>query len=201
MNKLKLAVFASHEGSNMQSIIDASKSGNLAAEVLCIISNNSDSGALRRAKNEGIAGYHISSKDFPNEADLINEFLRILNLHSIDLIILAGYMKIIPQAVISAYRNRILNIHPALLPKFGGKGMYGMNVHRAVIEAGEKESGATVHLVNEIYDNGRILLQKKVQISDSDTPESLASKVLAEEHKIYVETIQLISEGKIKLEE
>lgn len=200
MNKLKLAVLASHEGSNMQSIIDASKTGKLDAEVVCIISNNSDSGALKRAANEGIPGYHVSSKEFPDERDLSNEILRILKSHSVDLIILAGYMKIIPLEIISNYRNRILNIHPALLPKFGGKGMYGMNVHKAVLEADEKESGATVHIVDEIYDNGKILLQKKVPVLDGDTPDTLAKRVLTEEHRIYVETIQQIAEGKITLD-
>lgn len=199
MNKLKLAVFASHEGSNMQSIIDASKSGKLSAEVVCIISNNSDSGALKRAAKEGIAGYHISSKNFPDENLFTNELIKILKQHKVDLIILAGYMKIIPQKLIIEFKNRILNIHPALLPKFGGKGMYGMNVHRAVIEAGERESGPTVHLVDEIYDNGKILFQRKVKIEENDTPDSLAAKVLVEEHKIYPEVIQLIAEGKIIL--
>jgi phosphoribosylglycinamide formyltransferase-1 len=200
MNKLKLAVFASHEGSNMQSIIDASKAGELAAEVVCIISNNSDSGALRRAQKEGISGYHISSKEFPEESVLVQEFLRVLRLHQVDIIILAGYMKMVPTALIAEYRNHILNIHPALLPKFGGKGMYGMNVHKAVIEAGEKESGPTVHIVDEIYDNGRILHQRKVKVTNEDTPETLAAKVLAEEHKIYAETIQMIAQGEIILD-
>lgn len=200
MNKLKLAVFSSHEGTNMQSIIDASKSGKLNAEVVCIISNNSDSGALRRAKNEGIAGYHISSKEFPQEEMLVNEFIRVLKLHNVDIIILAGYMKMIPAALIREFKNRILNIHPALLPKFGGKGMYGMNVHKAVIESGDAESGATVHIVDEIYDNGKILHQRKVSVLPEDTPETLAAKVLKEEHLIYPETIQMISEGKIILD-
>ncbi|OGU57860.1 MAG: phosphoribosylglycinamide formyltransferase [Ignavibacteria bacterium GWF2_33_9] len=200
MNKLKLAVFASHGGSNMQSIIEASKSGNLAAEVVCIISNNSDSMALQRAINEGIPGIHISQKLFENESDYINEILKTLKLYSVDLIILAGYMKMIPLEIIKAYRNRILNIHPALLPKFGGKGMFGMNVHNAVIAAGETESGPTVHIVDEIYDNGKILLQRKIPVMPDDTPESLAERVLAEEHKIYAETIQLIIEGKITLD-
>lgn len=200
MNKLKLAVFSSHEGTNMQSIIDASKSGKLDAEVVCIISNNSDSGALRRAKNEGIAGYHISSKEFPEEEMLVDEFIRVLKFHNVDIIILAGYMKMIPAALIREFKNRILNIHPALLPKFGGKGMYGINVHKAVIESGDAESGATVHIVDEIYDNGKILHQRKVSVLPEDTPETLAAKVLKEEHLIYTETIQLISEGKIILD-
>lgn len=199
MNKLKLAVFASHEGSNMQSIIDASKSGTLLAEVVCIISNNSDSGALKRAAKEGIPGYHISSKNFPDENLFTDELIKILKKHNVDLIILAGYMKIIPQKLITEYKNKILNIHPALLPKFGGKGMYGMNVHRAVIDAREKESGPTVHIVDEIYDNGKILFQRKVKVEENDTPDSLAAKVLVEEHKIYPEVIQLIAEGKIIL--
>ncbi len=200
MNKLRLAVFASHEGSNMQSIIDASKQDKLQAEVVCVISNNSSSGALKRAENEGIAFYHVSVKTHPIEKDFSDKILEILNLHKVDLIILAGYMKKIPVEILKAYRNKILNIHPALLPKFGGKNMYGMNVHQAVIANGEKKSGATVHIVDENYDQGKILNQIEVVVLSDDTPETLAQRVLEVEHKIYVETIQKIIDGSILLQ-
>jgi phosphoribosylglycinamide formyltransferase-1 len=200
MNKLRLAVFASHEGSNMQSIIDASKQDKLQGEVVCVISNNSSSGALKRAEKEGIAFYHVSAKTHPIEKDFSDKILEILNLHKVDLIILAGYMKKIPVEILRAYHNKILNIHPALLPKFGGKDMYGMNVHKAVIASGEKKSGATVHIVDENYDQGKILNQIEVAVLSDDTPETLAQRVLKVEHKIYVETIQKIIDGSILLQ-
>ncbi|MGB9701466.1 MAG: phosphoribosylglycinamide formyltransferase [Candidatus Kapaibacteriota bacterium] len=199
MKKLRLAVFASHEGTNMQSIIDAIVSGELAAEVVCVISNNSNAGALVRASKAGIKTYHISSQTHPNEIDFINAILNVLESNKVDLIILAGYMKIMPKEIIKKYQNKILNIHPALLPKFGGKGMYGMNVHKAVIESGETKSGVTVHLVDEFYDNGRILHQVEVPVLPDDTPETLQKRVLAVEHKVYVETLKKIINGTIIL--
>ncbi len=200
MNKLRLAVFSSHSGSNFQSIIDAIKEGQLFAEIVCLITNNSDAYCIERAKQNNIPYYHISNKTHPDPILYEKAILDVLNINSTDLIILAGYMKIIPSSIIRAYKNRILNIHPALLPKFGGKGMYGMNVHQAVIKSGEKVSGATVHLVDEIYDNGRVLNQMQVEVSSSDNAETLAQKVLDVEHKLYPLTIQQIIEGKIQLD-
>ncbi len=199
MNKLKLAVFASHSGSNLQAIIDNIKNGYLNAEIVAVISNNSNAYALERARLAKIDTFHISSKTHPNETDYLNAILNILDSKKVDLIILAGYMKPIPVEIINKYYNRILNIHPALLPKFGGSGMYGMNVHKAVIESKEKTSGATVHIVDEKYDNGKILYQESVNVDENDTPETLADKVLQIEHKIYSKVIKLISEGKITL--
>lgn len=200
MNKWKLAVFSSHSGSNFQAIIDAIKNNELNAEIVCLVTNNSNAYCVERAKTNNIPYYHISSKTHPNEEDYVNAILTVLENHQVDLIILAGYMKIVPQKVIQKYKNRILNIHPALLPKFGGKGMYGINVHQAVLNAGEKITGATVHLVDEIYDNGRILSQMQVEVLPDDTPETLAQRVLEIEHKLYPKTIQEIIEGKIKLD-
>lgn len=199
MNKLKLAAFASHSGSNLQAIIDNIKNGDLNAEIVAVISNNSNAYALERARLANIDTYHISRKTHPDEKDYVNAILNILESNKVDLIILAGYMKPIPSEIIKKYHNRILNIHPALLPKFGGSGMYGMNVHRAVIASKEKISGATVHIVDEKYDNGKILYQESVDVDENDTPETLANKVLQVEHKIYSKVIKLISEGKITL--
>ncbi len=197
MKKLRLGFLASHGGSNMQAIIDAIKAGKLDAEAAVLISNNSHSGALEKAKNEGIKHFHISSKTHGDkEAETI---FNILKEQQVDLVILAGYMKKIGDEVLSEYKGKILNIHPALLPKFGGSGMYGMNVHTAVIEAKEKESGPTVHLIDEYYDRGRILAQTKVPVKEDDTPETLAARVLKSEHLIYAETIQKIASGEIKL--
>ena len=200
MANLRLAVFASHEGTNLQALIDAQFEGRLLAEIVCVISNNSDSGALRRAKAAHIISYHITDKMYQNQQDYIQALLDILEEHNVNLIVLAGYMKMVPVEIIRKYHNHILNIHPALLPKYGGKGMYGMNVHKAVIEAGERVSGATVHLVTEEYDKGRILNQVQVEVLPDDTPEMLAARILPCEHQLYVETINKIAQKEIILD-
>lgn len=199
MAKLMLGFLASHTGTNMQAIIDAIKEGRLDAKACAVISNNSNSVALERARNEGIPAYHISSKKYPDEQDLDNAIINALKENGVDTVILAGYMKKLSPRVIQAFKGRVLNIHPALLPKFGGKGLYGMYVHEAVIEAGEKVSGATVHLVDEHYDHGRILNQRTVEVAPDDTPETLAQKVLKIEHQLYVETLQKIASGEIQI--
>lgn len=198
MKKLKLGFMASHGGSNMQAIINNIKSGNLSASAEFLISNNSNSGAIEKAVKEGLPYYHLSNKTF-NDEEMKSRITSITMSYDIDLLILAGYMKKLPNEIIDLMDGKVLNIHPALLPKYGGKGMFGMNVHKAVIEANESETGATVHLVNEKYDDGMILKQEKVKISKDETPESLAKKVLSIEHQIYSQTIQEIAEGKIKL--
>ncbi len=200
MGKMKLGFLASHGGSNMQAIIDNCNAGKIDAEPAVVISNNSGSGALERAENEGIPHYHISGKTHPGEGQEEQAILDALEKHGVELLILAGYMKMIGKRILRKYENRILNIHPALLPAYGGKGMYGMKVHEAVIAAGEKFSGVTVHLVNEKYDRGKILAQSKVPVMADDTPESLAARVLEEEHRIYSDTIQDIIEGGITLD-
>ncbi len=197
--KLKIAIFASHGGSNMQAIIDGCKSGEIDGEVSVVICNNSNAKAMERAKNEKIPFYHLSSVKHPDPEELDEEILRTLKKHDVNIIALAGYMKKLGKKVLEEYENRILNIHPALLPKFGGKGMYGTNVHKAVIAAGEKESGATVHLVNEAYDEGRILKSATVPVMDDDTPETLAERILVQEHKLYVKTLSEISRGNIPI--
>lgn len=200
MANLRLAVFASHEGTNLQALIDAQFDGRLLAEIVCVISNNSDSGALRRANSANIPGYHITDKMYDNLNDYIQALFAILEKHNVNLIALAGYMKMMSVEIIRKYKNHILNIHPALLPKYGGKGMYGINVHKAVIEAGERISGATVHLVTEEYDKGKILNQVQVEVLPNDTPETLAARILPFEHKLYVETINKIARKEIILE-
>lgn len=197
MAELKIAFFASHGGSNMQAVTDKLTRGGLPAKASLVISNNSGSGALERAKNEGIPAYHISSATHSGRIEFVSAIIELLEKHEINLVALAGYMKKLPDEVIDFVNGKVLNIHPALLPKFGGKGMYGINVHKAVIEAGENESGATVHLVNSVYDEGRILAQKKVPVLPGDTPESLAARVLIAEHELYPETIEKIALGEI----
>lgn len=200
MEKLRLGFLASHGGSNMQAILENIKSGMLDAEPAVLISNNSSSGAMEKAKNFGIPCFHLSSTAFPDEEKLDEEIAKKLEEYKIDLVILAGYMKRIGERVLSSFKGRILNIHPALLPKHGGKGMYGMNVHKAVIEAGEDKSGATIHLVDEQYDKGRILNQMEVPVFIEDTAEVLAERVLKAEHFIYSDTIKKIINGEIILD-
>jgi phosphoribosylglycinamide formyltransferase-1 len=182
----------------MQAIIDACKDGRLDAKPCVAISNNSDSMALQRARNEGIPCYHISGATHPGSAE-DEEILRVLRRHGVDTVILAGYMKILGTVTLHAYRGRILNIHPALLPKFGGKGMYGKRVHEAVLAAGEKVTGVTIHLIDENYDTGPIVNQCQVPVLEGDTADSLAERVLKHEHRLYVETLQKISDGSIRL--
>lgn len=197
MTELNLGFLASHSGTNMQAIIDNVKSGYLKANLCAVISNNSNSGALERARKEGIPAYHISEKTHPGQ--VTEKIIEIFTKHNVNTVILAGYMKKLDPRVIEYFNGRVLNIHPALLPKFGGEGMYGINVHRAVLEAGEKKSGATVHLVTAEYDKGKILMQMEVDVLPNDTPETLAERVLQIEHKLYTEVLKKISLGEITI--
>lgn len=184
MADLRIAVFASGGGTNLQSLIDATRRGGLNGRVAVVISNNSGSYALVRAANENIPAHHLSGKTHPDKSEFALKVLNVLQDNRINLIVLAGYMKLLPPEVVKEFRHRIINIHPALLPKFGGKGMYGLNVHRAVLEANETNSGATVHFVDEIYDHGAILIQRTVPVLPDDDPETLAARVLEVEHRI-----------------
>lgn len=194
MPTLKLGFFASGGGSNVQAILDAIESGRLDAEARIIISNNSKAYVLERARIAGVPFAHISSKTHDDEQVAL---IQALQTAGAEIVVLAGYMKKISPELIRSFDGRVLNIHPALLPKFGGKGMYGMNVHKAVIEAGEKVSGPTIHLVNEKYDAGRILAQREVPVLPNDSPETLAARVLEAEHIIYAETLRKIALGEI----
>ena len=197
--KLHLGFLASHGGTNMQAIIDACKEGHLEAEPRVVIGNNSRSGALERADKEGIPTCHLSSRTHPDPGDLDAAILAALQQHQVELICLAGYMKRLGAATLAAYRGRILNIHPALLPKFGGKGFYGRAVHEAVLAAGEKESGTTVHIVDQEFDHGPVLAQTRVPVHPGDTADLLAARVLEREHILYAETLQKIATGEIAL--
>ena len=198
--KLRLGFLASHGGSNVQAILDACREGRLDAEPCVVISNNSDAMVLDRAMAARIPAFHLSSHVHPDAARLDEVILATLEKHQVNLIVLAGYMKKLGPKTLARYRGRVVNIHPALLPKYGGQGMYGHHVHEAVLAAGDKESGATVHLADEEYDEGRILAQKKVLVLADDTSESLAARVLEVEHQLYAETLQRIARGDLKLE-
>ncbi|MCL2256229.1 MAG: phosphoribosylglycinamide formyltransferase [Firmicutes bacterium] len=190
---MNIAILVSGSGSNMMAIIDACKSGLIAGEIVAVISSNHEAKAVERAKQMNISTFVCAKSDFlsPNERD--EHMLKILKEKKPDLIVLAGYLGILNEQIIESYNGKIINVHPSLLPKFGGHGFFGMNVHKAVIESGEKESGATVHFVDNGIDTGKILSQEKVKIEPNDTPETLSEKVLKIEHKILVETIKKLT--------
>lgn len=201
MAKVKnLAVFASGRGSNFINIHKNIIRGKIAAKVTCLITDNFEAGAIEYAKKYNIAIHTLPPKDYPSPEDFGRVLLNVLNDHGISWIILAGYLKMIPENVVRAFSNKILNIHPALLPCFGGKGMYGINVHRAVFQSGAKVSGVTVHLVNEIYDSGPIVMQRPVNIELCLNPEEIAKKVLKTEHKLYSEAIKKILNTPFRIE-
>jgi phosphoribosylglycinamide formyltransferase 1 len=196
---MKLGILVSGRGSNMIAIINACEQGKLLASVEVVISNNSDSAALVLAQEKNINIAHLGSSTHPDPDSLDAAMRDTLCEHKVEFVLLAGFMKKIGPKTLLAYKGKIINIHPSLLPKFGGQGMYGMNVHRAVIDAGEKESGATIQLVDGEYDEGAILAQQAVIVASDDTPESLAAKVLKVEHVLFAETIQKIIDGSIIL--
>jgi phosphoribosylglycinamide formyltransferase 1 len=198
--KLRIAVFASHGGSNLQALIDACESGAINGTIALVFSNNRKAYALERAANHDIETLVVSERDFDSVEAYSDEIQQQFASRRIDLICLAGYMKKIPDRLIRGYHHRIVNIHPALLPKFGGKGMYGIHVHEAVLAAGEKETGVTIHLVDEVYDNGRILAQRRLAVLPDDTPETLQQRVLEIEHQLYPETVARIASGELHLE-
>ncbi len=195
--KIRLGFLASGRGSNMLAIIDNCKAGKLDAEPVVVISNNADAGALVYARKAGIPAFHLSSNKHEDESVLDQEMTDTLKSHNIDWVILAGYMKMIGSKLLEEFRGKILNIHPSLLPRHGGQGMYGLHVHEAVLASGESETGVTIHMVDGEYDQGRILAQEKVSVEADDTPESLAARVLKVEHELYSETLQGIIEGRI----
>ncbi|HEU4570108.1 MAG TPA: phosphoribosylglycinamide formyltransferase [Gemmatimonadales bacterium] len=179
---MRIAVAVSGGGSNLQALLDALGPG-APAEVALVLSNTPSAGGLERARRHGVPTAVLGDPADPAE------WLAALRAHRIDLVVLAGYLKLVPAAVTAAYPGRMINIHPALLPKFGGPGMNGRRVHAAVLAAGERESGCTVHLVDEAYDRGRILAQARVPVLPEDTPESLAARVLAEEHRLLPKVV------------
>jgi phosphoribosylglycinamide formyltransferase-1 len=195
---LRIAVLASGRGSNLRAIVDAIHAGSISnAQVSLVLSNNSASGALEFARQQGIPAVHCSRLRFTSDTEFAAAMMQTLSEHSINFIVLAGYMKKLDPTIISSFKNRIINIHPALLPSYGGKGMYGMHVHEAVIANRDAVSGATVHLVDEEYDRGAIVLQERVDVSPNDIPESLAEKILKIEHTLYPKAINLFAQGKV----
>ncbi len=194
---IKIAVLVSGRGTNLQAIIDACENGFIPGKVVCVISNVENAYALERAKRHNIPNFVISHKK-KERIEFEKEIIEKLEEFKPDLICLAGFMRVLTSYFINHYRNRIMNIHPALLPAF--KGLYGEKVHQAVIESGAKFSGCTVHFVDEDVDGGPIIIQRIVPVEDEDTPETLAERVLKEEHIAYPMAIRLFAEGRLKIE-
>jgi phosphoribosylglycinamide formyltransferase-1 len=194
---MKLAVFASGSGTNFQAVLDAIEAGDLPASAAVLISNDPDAGATDRAERHDVP----TEIAHPGADDHAERLLRVLERHDTDFAALAGYLKKIPSDVVRTFRHRMLNIHPALLPAFGGKGYYGMRVHRAVIERGVRWTGATVHLVDEDYDTGPIVLQTPVPVRPHDTPQTLADRVLEVEHRLLPEALRLFAENRVTVKD
>ena len=200
---LKIAVLVSGGGTNLQAIIDAIDAGTIInTEIKVVISNNKNAYALERAKNHGIEALCISPKDYEDRAQFNEAFLAKLDSYDVDLVVLAGFLVVIPPAMIAKYRNRIVNIHPSLIPSFCGPGFYGLKVHEGVLSRGVKVTGATVHFVDEGTDTGPIILQKAVEVQQNDTPEILQRRVMEEaEWVILPRAIDLIANGKVSVVE
>lgn len=196
--RARIAVFISGRGTGLQALIDATRSGKLSAQIVLVVSSNPEAYGLERAKNENIPTLVHVTRLFDTPDQAADSLLGELRAREVDYLALAGYLKMMPPSVLRAYPGRVVNIHPALLPKYGGKGFYGHHVHEAVIAAHDKESGATVHLVDEIYDHGRILEQVRVPVLPDDTPDTLAARILVEEHKLYPMALEKLIQGKYR---
>lgn len=198
---LKVLVCVSGGGTNLQAILDRAKAKELGdVEIVRVISNNANAYALTRAAEAGVSGVCVSPKDYASRDEFHKAFLQAIDEVSPDLIVLAGFLVVIPEEVISKYRNRIINIHPSLIPSFCGTGYYGLKVHEAALERGVKVTGATVHFVDEGTDTGPIILQKAVYVKDGDTPKDLQLRVMEEaEWEILPKAIRMIADGEVKL--
>ena len=199
MKRARIGVLASGGGTNLQCIIDACERGEIDGDVAVVVSNVPEAFALERAKKHRIDAYAFPHKGVTreqHEADIIE----CLDQHGVDLVVLAGYLRILTPVFINKYAGRLMNTHPALLPAFGGTGMHGLNVHKAVLDYGCKVSGCTIHFVTLDVDGGPIILQKAVPVLEDDTPETLQERVLKEEHKLFPRAVQLFAKGKLRLE-
>jgi len=196
--KKRIGVFVSGRGTNLQAIIDAIERKEIDAEIVVVISNVKNAYALERARNHNIPAIVINHKDFPNREAFEKALIEELDKRRVDLVCLAGFMRVLTPFFVNHYKNRIMNIHPALLPAF--KGLYGHHVHEAVLKSGAKFSGCSVHFVTEDVDGGPIIVQRVVPVKDDDTPDTLAERVLVEEHRAYSEAIKLFTEDRLKIE-
>jgi phosphoribosylglycinamide formyltransferase-1 len=197
---MRLAVFASGGGTNFQALLDAIDRSTLPAEPACCVSNTPDAGALDRADRAGVPTAVVPPSDYDDPTAFGTALLDVLTRHDVSFVALAGYMIKVPANVVDAYWGRMTNVHPALLPAFGGQGMYGMRVHEAVLDYGAHWSGVTVHLVDEEYDHGPIILQEPVPVYPDDTPQALADRIKTVEHRLYPEALRLFAQGRVHLD-
>lgn len=199
---LKIGVLVSGGGTNLQAIMDAIENGAIEnTRISVVISNNKNARALERAKSKGVPGLYISPKDYGSREEFNRAFLEKLDSYQVDLVVLAGFLVVLPEEMTKRYENRIINIHPSLIPSFCGKGFYGLKVHEAALKRGVRVTGATVHFVDAGTDTGPIILQKAVEVKDGDTPEILQRRVMEEaEWKILPGAIDLIAKGKVSVE-
>lgn len=196
----RIAVFVSGSGSNLQSLIEACESGEVNGKIVLVISSKKDAYALERAKNHNIKSAVFEKYNYENLESMYADMIGLLKSEKIDLILLAGFMLILTENIVTEYRNKIINVHPSLIPAFCGKGFYGLKVHEAVISNGAKITGATVHFVDEGADTGPIIIQESVKVNEGDTPEVLQKRVLEIEHKIYKKAVKLFCDDKLKIE-
>lgn len=195
--KKRIGVLVSGGGTNLQAVMDKTDEGYIDAEITVVISNRKDAYALERAKTAGIDARYVARKDYESDEQRDYAMMQILRDHGVDLVVLAGYLGILSKPFIDAYRLRIINVHPSLIPAFCGKGFYGHHVHQAVLDYGVKVSGATVHFVDEGIDAGPIILQKAVEVKDDDTVDTLAARVLEVEHELLPRAVKLFLEGRL----
>jgi phosphoribosylglycinamide formyltransferase-1 len=199
--RVRLAVLVSGNGTNLQAILDACVRPDYPAEVVVVVSDRPDAFALERARRAGVPAHVVDWSAFRNRSTFCRQLEAVLEPYRVGLICLAGFLRILDPPFVAAYRGRILNIHPSLLPAFGGKGMYGERVHRAVLESGVRVTGCTVHFVTEEVDQGPIILQAEVPVLPGDTPRTLAARVAQEEHRIYPEAIRRVTLGEVRWED
>jgi phosphoribosylglycinamide formyltransferase 1 len=199
MDALRVAVLASGRGSNLQAVIDAIEAGTVQAKIVAVISNKKEAPALERARRHGLSALFVDPKPYTGRPDsreaYDRELLDVLQRHDVELVLLAGYMKIVTRVLVEAFANRMMNIHPSLLPSFPG-----LDVQKKAIECGCKLAGCTVHFVTEGVDEGPIILQAAVPILDEDAPDTLAARILEQEHKLYPRAVQLFAEGRLRIE-
>ncbi len=199
MRRIRIGVLASGGGTNLQAIIDSCERGEIDGDVVVAISNIPEAYALERARKHGIPAFAFPHKGVTRETHEA-DILACLEQHSVDLVVLAGYLRMLTPVLVTRYSGRMMNTHPALLPSFGGPGMHGLKVHQAVLDRGCKVSGCTVHFVTLDVDGGPIIAQKAVQVQEGDTAETLQERILKEEHKLLTRSIQLFAQGKLKIE-
>lgn len=197
---MTLALFCSGGGSNAAAVLNALADGRIAGRAGVLVTDRDGIGAMDHAREHGVPTAVLPPRDYADETAFAAALLAVLGAHAVDAVVLAGYLKKVPAAVVAAFRHRILNVHPSLLPSFGGPGLYGRRVHEAVLAHGCRVSGATVHLVDEAYDTGPIVLQACVPVLPDDTPEALAARVLAEEHRVLPAAVGLLASGRLRVD-